>query len=247
MTERKERPMLMSGPMVRAMLSHKKTETRRIIKPRPFLVWSGENGVLHWQPEGGSCKNANSRHTNCRYGLPGDTSWIRETFCEIEYKPEIRIQGKTDIQMVRPPHWIYRANWMQSSEFEPCLYNPKCPPKWKPSIFMPRAACRLTREIKIIKVEKVRDITQEGALCEGMSTLQPSDLLEMGASKIAVIRSWTGDPTFTVPDIKGTWAHFCFKWPFLSYRGRFRLVWSLMHPGSWERNDWVWVVRWRAP
>ncbi len=67
----KERPILMSGPMVRALLDGSKTQTRRLVKPQPFAILS--NGIP-WKSEPGDIP--------CPYGQPGDRLWVRETWAE---------------------------------------------------------------------------------------------------------------------------------------------------------------------
>lgn len=57
----KERPILFSGPMVRAILDGQKTQTRRVIKPQPNGLWAAPG------------------KTTCPFGQPGDRLWVRET------------------------------------------------------------------------------------------------------------------------------------------------------------------------
>ena len=65
------RPILFSGPMVRAILSGAKTQTRRVITPQPDarLRW----GLAGWE-------DVHGRPLPCRYGAPGDLLWVRETW-----------------------------------------------------------------------------------------------------------------------------------------------------------------------
>lgn len=72
----KERPILFSGPMVRAILDGSKTQTRRVINPQP--VWVGEPSIPFktddCDPKG---------IINCPYGLVGDRIWVRETWADV--------------------------------------------------------------------------------------------------------------------------------------------------------------------
>lgn len=92
--------------------------------------------------------------------------------------------------------------------------------KWRPSIHMPRWASRLTLEIVSVRVERLQDMTEEDAKNEGL------DFVGDGAARWGVKGlpdSWGNDP-----------------------RQSFRSLWeSINGPGSWERNDWVWVVEFR--
>lgn len=68
----KERPILFSGPMVRAILDGRKTQTRRIAKPQPDLLTTDSRPA--WSTERGAM---------CPYGWPGDRLWVKETICRV--------------------------------------------------------------------------------------------------------------------------------------------------------------------
>lgn len=85
MSERKERPILMSAPMVRAILDGRKTQTRRIVKIRGVKgeIYSAEHlsDVLGWQFMHERQANLINGHIiHCPYGVPGDRLWVRETW-----------------------------------------------------------------------------------------------------------------------------------------------------------------------
>jgi hypothetical protein len=61
----KSRPIIFSGPMVRAILAGEKTQTRRIINPQPYMNHD---------------TRAAGDISTCPYGQPGDQLWVRETF-----------------------------------------------------------------------------------------------------------------------------------------------------------------------
>ncbi|HEU4817711.1 hypothetical protein [Janthinobacterium sp.] len=159
----KERPILMKGAMVRAVLDGRKTQTRRIVKQldpamsacttgndgRPMSVcWAYGGPVLH-----------------CPYGKPGDRIWVRETFgyvspdenqrphseCNIEYRADLA-PDCTD----RPGSW----------PVEECAGDPERP-RWRPSIHMPRAASRILLEIVSVRVERLNDCSDADARAEG--------------------------------------------------------------------------------
>jgi hypothetical protein len=130
----KERPILMSAPMVRATLADIKTNTRRVIKPT-------------WQPATDRQYIAMSNYraaAACPYGQPGDLLWVRETWCD-------GYPGTAD-------PYLYRATYEGGASH-----------KWKPSIFMPRAASRLTLRITDVRAERVQDATPEDCLAEGIT------------------------------------------------------------------------------
>lgn len=67
----KARPILFSAPMVRALLDGRKSQTRRVVKPRDY-AWMDEHQGLR-EPD-----NAE----RCPYGKPGDRLWVRETWAD---------------------------------------------------------------------------------------------------------------------------------------------------------------------
>ena len=84
----KERPILFSAPMVRAILEGRKTQTRRVIKcNHAHVMWNPivVNGYGGWCDEHG-------QPTPCPYGKPGDRLWVRETWnwFDPDEIPEVR-------------------------------------------------------------------------------------------------------------------------------------------------------------
>ena len=158
----KERPILFSASMVRAILEGSKTQTRRVIKPQPWEEYSAESikcehyapcivdkyGEMDAGPEiFGAYSTDGEWGVRCPYGQPGERLWVREAF----YTEE-NAQTKAV--------W-YRAE--NHREFYP---------KWRPSIHMPRWASRITLEITGVRVERLRDITNNDALDEGTPDLR---------------------------------------------------------------------------
>lgn len=151
----KERPILMRGPLVVATLADIKTETRRIVKPQPHKAPStnGSGDYDAW-PDGDSCLEWNDIVADtayyvqagfCPYGQPGDRLWVRETWTRHPDDGGI----------------LYRAT-------DPGWDDNDYGLKWRPSIFMPRWASRLTLEITSVRVERVQEITEAGAIAEGV-------------------------------------------------------------------------------
>ena len=146
----KERPILFSGPMVRAILRGHKTVTRRIVDPKKFSGWDWSdhpedkaNGYPFVEDEYGVSHSALSL---CPYGKSGDILWVRETWQD---------DGR---------EFRYRA-----TDFGECPgYIRPLVIKWRPSIFMPRVACRLTLRVTDVRVERLQDITEAQAIAEGV-------------------------------------------------------------------------------
>jgi hypothetical protein len=144
----KERPIIFSAAMVRALLDGRKTQTRRIVKPQPAPATrmhelalamndSGTEQYLHGTPA------ALEHDVRCPYGVPGDRLWVKETF-----------RGET------PAATSYRAD------------DPgETPLKWTSSIFMGRPLSRLTLEVIDVRVEPLHDLDDEDAIAEGLPDL----------------------------------------------------------------------------
>lgn len=136
----KQRPILFSTEMVRAVLEGQKTQTRRIIKKQPHGAGEWVRQLASWL-----FPNVNPYiKLKCPYGQPGDRLWVRETFL-IE-----RSQHKD--------YYEYKANYSDTFAGDVC---------WKPSIFMPREAARILLEVTDVRVEKLQDISEEDAIAEG--------------------------------------------------------------------------------
>lgn len=217
MTAVKERPILFSGPMVRALLAGRKTQTRRVVKPQPPAtavdaghIMSGNpasNGVWLWldstelmdaSPIGDGFR--------CPYGVPADRLWVKETHAIVPRTAYAMSEGVQ--QTLRPDDEhdaaIYAAGWERSR-----------PGRWRPSIHMPRWASRLTLAITDVRVERLQDITAADAHAEGCD---PVHMQPGGA---------TGNPS-------DGW---------LDYREGYRSLWNQINgPDSWDANPWVWAI-----
>lgn len=157
----KEHPILFSGAMVRAILVGRKTMTRRVMKPQPKGAPDNVRAieVIAAEMLAGDC---------CPYGQPGDRLWVRETwrpaydanlFCCVEYR--------ADGTRRKPALGALTED--QGHRFaDDCPDDPDLNVKWRPSIFMPRWACRLVLEVTAVRVERLQDITEEDADAEGL-------------------------------------------------------------------------------
>lgn len=140
----KERPILFSGAMVRALLAGIKTQTRRVVKAK-HLPWL-ENSVLNFL-------DGKWNQRPLPYGQPGDRLWVRETFCKI---------------IGQSGGWIetdYRATYNHGFRLGDSLGLKK---RWTPSIHMPRDASRITLEVTGVRVERLQDISEADAIAEGV-------------------------------------------------------------------------------
>jgi hypothetical protein len=161
MPEIKERPILFSAPMVRAILEGRKTVTRRPVKG-VGLVW-----LDNFKPE----YVADPDNNLCPYGKPGDRLWVRETwYCdhdEVQRGPYLQPADMTDLDEARENgDLVYAADGLTPYEQDQ--------PKWKPSIHMPRWASRILLEITDVRVERLQDISRADIRAEGLQC--PPDL-----------------------------------------------------------------------
>jgi hypothetical protein len=156
----RERPILFSGPMVRAILDDRKTQTRRVIvHPKNPPSGYTDCGFGFWPtvdpthatwcgpdyPDGAEDEVRNP------FGAPGDRLWVREAFDHIWTDGE------------RGWHNVYRADG------DPAYLPRGERMRWRPSIHMPRAASRLTLEVTGVRVERVQAITEDDARAEGVA------------------------------------------------------------------------------
>ena len=157
----KERPILFSAPMVRALLAGTKTQTRRAFKTKNGGVWPNANDL----------PGMRQILRSCPYGQPGDRLWVRETW-----------QGPLlqEFEIDADPDWHYASHLHQYQNPEHCEYAADGGPKpeytdaddvmrqgWRASIHMPRWASRITLEITGVRVERLLDIREADCIAEG--------------------------------------------------------------------------------
>lgn len=147
----KERPILFSAPMVRAILDGKKTQTRRIVKPLPLRL-NRETNSMEIDEE--AMADGRIMRLN-RFGQPGDRLWVRETW---GYHPDYSESCRRVDYRADPGH-TYDGH------------------RWRPSIHMPRWASRISLEVVSVRVERLHDISEADALAEGIKrySFRPDD------------------------------------------------------------------------
>lgn len=176
----KERPILFSGEMVRAILDGRKTQTRRVCKLRGFhqidfiggkgdwndpTCWGFEDGDgYHWALKGDEL----AQEIPCPYGQPGDQLWVRETF-RFGSSDDCTCYESCNCIVGKP---LYKATHDDGEK------------GWKPSIYMPRRASRIQLEVTNVRVERLQDITNADVYAEGIrSSLREYDACVDAADK----------------------------------------------------------------
>lgn len=148
----KERPILFSGEMVRAILDGRKTQTRRVLTGDFDGDFDRDGWPLVTWPSTGCLTRATPR-----YGGPGDRLWVRETWGVDAPLDDVRRAYEDVTGGSLGASVYYRADRVHENTGL----------TWKPSIHMPRWASRIILEITNIRVERVQDISQTDVMAEG--------------------------------------------------------------------------------
>lgn len=170
----RERPIIFSGPMVRAIIGGRKTVTRRVVRwPREAkLETKGDFTVLKF-PNGG--------WTDCPYGNAGDRLWVKESFCaHVDYPEALTLPEYEGGH--NPDRLLYRAD--EGRKLVQHYGIPWDRLKWKPSRYMPRWASRLTLEVAMVSVERLHDIVGAEVIREG-AVLRGHDDINLGRCPVS--------------------------------------------------------------
>lgn len=184
MSTTKERPILFQGSMIRAVLEGRKTVTRHPVKATKahadgFMILDHGKGWWPYNAFGDFASDHEGMEypIACPYGKPGDRLWVRETCFINDYReasvPE-QERANCDIH--------YRADGIPDFEGEEELI------RWRPNIHMPRWASRILLEVTDVRVERLRDITEEQALAEGIKKHSEAAITSKTASTTRIAR-----------------------------------------------------------
>lgn len=230
--EIKERPILFSGPMVRAILEGRKTVTRRAIKLQPDVPVTDAiprrdypHGPAtidwYWRPRHGHLNGVPSHgwYFKCPYGQPGDRLWVRESFADlrgtgIEHRPDpAGLLSRYAFAADSPPGSLSDETRKDFGV------------KWKPSIHMPRIACRILLKITAVRVERLQDISDDQAIAEG---------IERDSANPTLWRRGQLHGDQNIVQMTG--------FPKLAFRS----IWeAIKGHESWAANPWVWVIEFK--
>ncbi len=240
----KERPILFSTEIIKAILDGRKTMTRRVVK-LPVASSLGE-----WEPIelGGAGTYKDKSHTKpadkltcmwhtrsgkticCAYGQVGDRLWVRET-----WSPWADKMSQIAVHAEDQP-CLYRADYREDCKTPLDIGGDY---HWHSARFMFKKDTRLWLEITNIRVERVQDITGKDVISEGVQypvTQERHPVLRLTGKHPPCAYL----PPGLLKDIKVTedmWlkAHFAGLWDDLNYDRGY----------SWESNPWVWVIEFK--
>lgn len=212
------KPILFNTEMIRAILGGRKTETRRVMKPQPWCDYPRDCGCPHWSygKVSGACPPHCISIPKQPY-LSGDYLYVKESFCLNYFDKSIASCSDNGLQGNRN---AYKADYYKER-----IGDIVPEPKWTPSIHMPKEAARIFLRVVDARVERLQDITEEGAESEGIS-------------REHAMAWWK--QTYDDPDSGG----------YPMYRDTFAYdFWdSTIKPKNrdkygWEANPWVWVIK----
>lgn len=209
------KPILFSTEMVRAILDGRKTVTRRVVKPQPMI---GSTIYPNINVDGKVCAeiwgNGAVKYIKQPYHR-GDVLWVRETF-RVDYLSNIVGSGRVQ----------YKADGSFGDiHFQPARYDmmrrAQLKPGWRPNENMPKEAARIFLRVTDVRVQRLQEIDEDGAIAEGCS-----------AGRFET----TGGP-WGVEDNPDEW----------TAREDFSHVWDSTVRNAnrerygWAANPWVWV------
>ena len=225
-TSTKERPIIFSSEMIRAILDNRKRQTRRVVKFRTksaklfgqqqehFELKSAyparEKGWIFWSSDSPGLaeftKRAYSDGITSPYGEPGDRLWVKEAwYTSKKYDPlppaKFPVEAKTIFRYLgsrAKPEWAGRT---------------------RSARFMPRWASRITLEIVNVRVERLQDVSDDDAKAEGFEYYGETlfkDYGEILAEHTAIYK-------------------YASYWDLLNARQGF----------LWKSNPWVWMIEFR--
>ncbi len=218
----KERPILFSGPMVRAILDGRKTQTRRVLNPQPSIESQGLLGhpklVGHFAPHVfGACLVSLA---GTPYGVLGDRLWVRETWA--------------GVRIGRHAPVFYRASCVNdecdfADPSDGSIQRVKIE-KWRPAIFLPHGAHRITLEITEVRVQRLQEISEHDARAEGVDPYTPPHGHISPDQRVpgpGFDRVRLGDQPHRLP---------------------FADLWDRINGkrAAWASNPWVWAIAFRG-
>lgn len=149
----KDRPILFSAPMIRAILDGRKTQTRRVLD-----AWCDEPPAF---VEDGVVTAFDENHRPYRWpktNAIGDRLWVREAWAPLS----TLIHNDPGAQALADRGFYRADNSTVDGEIS----------RWRPSIHMPRWASRITLPVTDVRVQRLQDISEADAIAEGIELVK---------------------------------------------------------------------------
>ncbi|UEP42708.1 hypothetical protein [Burkholderia sp. B21-005] len=248
----KERPILFSGAMVRAILEGRKTQTRRVVtvrgeQPPAWATFASEGhslmqdgkprpvGSFYWSEEQQAGKPLKTLRRwpvlPEKHPMAGDWYWTPSPYGKISDRLWVREAWQHSNHPLGPydadclVH--YRADYIDDPHGPDGEKSPEGKYRvWRPSIHMPRAASRITLEITGVRVERLQSISEADAISEGIEVFETDD-----------------------PDLQGMWRDYSEDGMASGNPiGSFLTLWDGINAArgyGWEANPWVWALEFR--
>jgi hypothetical protein len=246
----REHPLLMRPELVRATLSRRKTQTRRLVTRANSRIVNADVSGTKEREAWDLIDWANARPASTGPGIlapdrtagrgwswlieprvrPGDVLWIREAWMQSEQRFSDGSRSRNTAyraDLAHGAHWddgerhFMVHGYAEKEAFLPRDYRGG---RWRPGIHMPRWACRLTLPVEAVRGEQVQSISEEDALAEG-------------------VESWPHSPE------QWDCAH-SFRFGDAPYKGSFCVLWDMINGhrdgAAWIANPWTWVYQWPA-
>ncbi len=210
-----EHPIIMCSESVSATPADRKTQTRRVIKPQPKIVFDsnvvfkveGKSGGQIWSATAFDIDRPRTYTIKCPYGKVGDLLWVRESW---DFRPMGKPLSTNRIVIIG-----YKADGTTRAKEVPQESNPTVRKGWRPSIHMPKWAARLWLEITNIRVERVRSISESDIIYEGCPEFESLHLID------------------ELCDARFQW--FQTLWDSLNAKRGY----------GWDKNPYVWVIEYK--
>lgn len=234
----KERPILFSAPMVRAILEGRKTQTRRLVKHKHLTE------ETHARALQVGCRKAIDELSElpCPYGAVGDRLWVQESWAAGCCESPTEITCAPSAMNPRETALYYAA----------CNY-PQTQFKWRPSIHMPRWASRITLEVIGVRVERLQEISEIDAIAEGIEKNCSAARWIDGRWMIPPNNGCPRQSRYGCDLCSDEWMNYLddeYGDPCLSAKEAFESLWDSINAArneayAWKANPWVWVVEFR--
>lgn len=208
-----DRGIIFSSPMILALLDGRKRQTRRLIKG----LGDDIDNVC-------DCESVIDLATGAVVRMPhaeGDRLYVRET-CKAE---EIEPSGQDGVRMLADDAWLPIENspgcaikWLKLFTYGSSAKRGERRGEIVPCIYMPRWASRLWLAVEDVRLERLRDITEDDAVAEGVMNTR-------------------------LADGRCLWnPHLVGGYPINSARHAYSELWDSLHHGDgtrWADNPWI--------